>query len=410
MEVNHLTIDERVFEKALRRKLSNETVRILEIKYYCLSEKGLNFLSDLYEIHIRYTVPFDNDKTKETKLEQAINVVVKVEPLNELLRSIISQQDLFDTELKVLCDVLPRIKKFVSHQLGPDLLYGCNDSRILIMENLIERGFIMKDRQKGLSLQHCRLVLQQLARLHAGSVAVFEEDPEIVDSFIDGGILSTKCPKTFIRMMEVSLLRIAEEMKKWSDVKCACTASKLIKLSETIGAECTHIYDYDIDEFCVLNHGDCWINNIMFKENEKGQPVELLLVDYQMSVYTSPAIDLLYFLNICPEFDLKYSQDDYFLKIYLDTLEETMKNIGCKRKPPTMKQLKEAMHKRRLYAVFSGVILYLRMMVDKEDTEDFVLLFDKLSGETRLDVFKNPDAVKLTHKMIPIMNERGYFD
>ena len=79
-------------------------------------------------------------------------------------------------------------------------------------------------------------------------------------------------------MMEVSLLRIAEEMKKWSDVKCACTASKLIKLSETIGAECTHIYDYDVDEFCVLNHGDCWINNIMFKENEKGQPVELLLV------------------------------------------------------------------------------------------------------------------------------------
>lgn len=79
-------------------------------------------------------------------------------------------------------------------------------------------------------------------------------------------------------MMEVSLLRIAEEMKKWSDEKCACTASKLIKLSETIGAECIRIYDYDIDEFCVLNHGDCWINNIMFKENEKGQPVELLLV------------------------------------------------------------------------------------------------------------------------------------
>mgnify|MGYP004573538529 CR=1 FL=1 len=87
-----------------------------------------------------------------------------------------------------------------------------------------------------------------------------------------------------------------------------------------------------------------------------------------------------------------------------------MKDIGCKREPPTMKQLREAMHKRRLYAVFSGVILYLRMMADKEDTEDFVLLFDKLSGETRLDVFKNPDAVKLAHKMIPIMNERGYFD
>ncbi|KOX74964.1 hypothetical protein WN51_12648 [Melipona quadrifasciata] len=308
MEVNHLTLDERVFEKALRKKLSNETARILEIKYYYLSEKGVNFLSDLYEICIKYMVPSNNEITKETKSEQAANVVVKVEPLNELLHSIVSEQDLFDTELKVLRDVLPRIKEFVSHQLGPDLLYGCDVSRIIIMENLIERGFVMKDRQKGLSLLHSRLVVQQLARLHAGSVAVFEK------------------------------------------------------------------------------------------------------IDYQMSVYTSPAVDLLHFLNICPEFDLKYTQDNYYLKIYLDTLEETMKNIGCKRKPPTMKQLKEAMHKRRLYAVFCGVILYLRMMADKEDTEDFVLLFDELSGETKLDVFKNPDAVKLAHKMIPIMNERGYFD
>lgn len=129
-----------------------------------------------------------------------------------------------------------------------------------------------------------------------------------------------------------------------------------------------------------------------------------------MAVYTSPVIDLLYFLNICPEFEVKYDNDDDFLKLYLHTLEETMKNIACKRKPPTMEQLKEAIHKRRIYAVFSGVVLYLRMMGSKEDTEDFEELLTKLLGETKMDVFKNPDAVKLAHKMIPIMNERGYFD
>ena len=87
-----------------------------------------------------------------------------------------------------------------------------------------------------------------------------------------------------------------------------------------------------------------------------------------------------------------------------------MKNIACKRKPPTMEQLKEALHKRRIYAVFSGVVLYLRMMGSKEDTEDFEELLTKLLGETKMDVFRNPDAVKLARKMIPIMNERGYFD
>lgn len=129
-----------------------------------------------------------------------------------------------------------------------------------------------------------------------------------------------------------------------------------------------------------------------------------------MAVYTSPVIDLLYFLNICPEFDVKYDNDDHFLKLYLHTLEEIMKDIACKRKPPTMEQLKEAIHKRRIYAVFSGLVLYLRMMGNKEDTEDFEELLTKLLGETKMDVFRNPDAVKLAHKMIPIMNERGYFD
>ncbi|XP_050477926.1 uncharacterized protein LOC126867485 isoform X2 [Bombus huntii] len=409
MEVNPLKIDEAIIEKALRNKLSDETVRVLEIQLNCMSEKGLNFLSDLYKAHIRYTAS-SIKKKEETKSERSISLVIKAEPLRELSRDIVRQQNLFLIELKVLRDVLPKMKEFVYHQLGPNLLCDFDDPRILVMENLINRGFIMKDRQKGLSFEHCRLVIQQLARLHAGSVAVFEKDPQIIESFIDTGIVSTKCPKAFIRMMEVSLLRIANEIQRWSSEKYTSAANKLIKLSPTIGTRCIDVYNYDVDEFCVLNHGDCWINNLMFRENEKGQPIEVLLVDYQMAVYTSPVIDLLYFLNICPEFHVKYDNDDDFLELYLHTLQETMKNIDCKRKPPTMEQLKEAIHKRRIYAVFSGVVLYLRMMGSKEDTEDFEELLTKLLGETKMDVFRNPDAVKLAHKMIPIMNERGYFD
>lgn len=129
-----------------------------------------------------------------------------------------------------------------------------------------------------------------------------------------------------------------------------------------------------------------------------------------MAVYTSPVIDLLYFLNICPEYTVKYDNDDYFLEVYLNTLNETMANIGCRRKPLTMQQLKEAIHKRRIYAVFSGLILYLRMMANKEDAEHFTKILHKFAGETRLNVFKNPEAVKLAQKMIPVMDERGYFD
>lgn len=174
MEVSHLKIDEAIIEKALRNKLSDETVRVLEIQLNCMSEKGLNFLSDLYKAHIRYTAS-PTKKKEETKSERSISLVIKAEPLRELSRDIVRQQNLFLIELKVLRDVLPKMKEFVYHQLGPNLLCGFDNPRILVMENLINRGFIMKDRQKGLSFEHCRLVIEQLARLHAGSVAVLEK-------------------------------------------------------------------------------------------------------------------------------------------------------------------------------------------------------------------------------------------
>lgn len=39
--------------------------------------------------------------------------------------------------------------------------------------------------------------------------------------------------------------------------------------------------------FTVLNHGDDWINNLMFKFNENGEATEVKLLDYQMSYWVS---------------------------------------------------------------------------------------------------------------------------
>ncbi|XP_076174210.1 uncharacterized protein LOC143150080 isoform X2 [Ptiloglossa arizonensis] len=393
MEVKGWRIGEDVFEKALQHQVPDET--------------EINFFSDLFEATVKYTITSKNEKSQ---LNHSASLIIKVEPSNECSRAILRQQDLFLTELIVVRDVLPKIKEIIGRPIGPQLWYGCDNPPILIMENLLIRKFGMKCRRKGLPFEHCRLVMELLAKFHAGSVAIYEKNPGFIESFRDGGIVSTKCPAAFCRLMEVSLQRIGEAIQQWSDEKCISAAPKLIKLAETVGARCCGVYEYDSNEFCVLNHGDCWVNNLMFKENEKGQPVDLLMVDYQMAVYTSPVIDLLYFLNICPEYTVKYDNDDYFLEVYLNTLNETMANIGCRRKPLTMQQLKEAIHKRRIYAVFSGLILYLRMMANKEDAEHFTKILHKFAGETRLNVFKNPEAVKLAQKMIPVMDERGYFD
>lgn len=37
--------------------------------------------------------------------------------------------------------------------------------------------------------------------------------------------------------------------------------------------------------FKVLNHGDNWLNNMMFRQNEKGESVDVKLLDYQISYW-----------------------------------------------------------------------------------------------------------------------------
>ncbi|XP_054016550.1 uncharacterized protein LOC128896965 [Hylaeus anthracinus] len=402
MDATSCKIDKRVFETVLRREMLDDAINVVDVKELNLSKKGLNFFSELFRVFVKYRSGCGNEKS--------MDAIVKLESSDEYNRDMARRQDMFLVELKMMRDVLPEIKKLVGRPIGPWLLYGSDDPATLVMENLTTRQFVMKCRQKGLPFDHCRQVVQLLAKLHAGSIKLYEKDPEIVESFRNGGVVSAKCPPSYLRLMEVSLLRIGREMLQWSDEKCVRAAAKLINLSKSVGRRCVEVYEYDSNEFCVLNHGDCWINNMMFKENEKGQPVDVLLLDYQMAVYASPVIDLLYFLNICPELDVRYDNDDYFLDVYLGTLRETMETIGCKRKPLTNRQLEETIHKKRIYAVFAGIVLSLRMLANPEDTETFSEALKDRLGETEMDVFKNPDAAKLAKKMIPVMDERGYLD
>lgn len=166
------TIIKQFFKMVLRNELCDETINVLHVKDNSNFVKGTNFLSDFFKVQITYTILSKIDKKMS---EQIADIVVKSEPISGIQLTMVREQGMFIRELTMLSEALPKIEKLVHKQLGPKLWYGSPEFRILVMENLTERGFVMKDRQKGLSMEHCLLVIEQLAKLHAGSVALHEK-------------------------------------------------------------------------------------------------------------------------------------------------------------------------------------------------------------------------------------------
>lgn len=82
-------------------------------------------------------------------------------------------------------------------------------------------------------------------------------------------------------------------------------------------------YDGNSDEkHAVFTHGDCWINNLMFRGKD------LVFIDYQDTRYCSPVNDLTYFIFICTDKSLREKHFDDLIKIYYQSLSKLLNRLG----------------------------------------------------------------------------------
>jgi thiamine kinase-like enzyme len=101
--------------------------------------------------------------------------------------------------------------------------------------------------------------------------------------------------------------------------------------------------------FKILNHGDDWLNNLMFKFNSDGtETEEVKLLDYQMSYWGSPAGDLFYFLISSVQDEFKAKHFDEFIEFYHSELVTSLKKLNFDQYIPTLSELwSELLEKRQ---------------------------------------------------------------
>jgi len=93
------------------------------------------------------------------------------------------------------------------------------------------------------------------------------------------------------------------------------------------------------EEFNVLNHGDAWINNIMFQYDSEGHVKETFLLDHQLTKYGNPAQDLYYFIMSSTQLDIKVDQFDSLIRWYHQNLVEHATLLKYNGFVPSLKEL-----------------------------------------------------------------------
>jgi len=70
---------------------------------------------------------------------------------------------------------------------------------------------------------------------------------------------------------------------------------------------------------CAVLHGDCWLNNMMFKVDPTTKKViDLKFIDLQIVRFGAPALDLIYFLYSCTGADFRKQHETEILRTYVD--------------------------------------------------------------------------------------------
>lgn len=114
----------------------------------------------------------------------------------------------------------------------------------------------------------------------------------------------------------------------------------------------------DPNAFNVLNHGDFWSSNIMANYLSNGEINELLLLDFQICKWGSPAQDLLFFITISAAKDIRVKEFDHFVEIYHEHLVKCLKNLKYEKPLPKLRDLQMSMYKEEntFYGLLSELI------------------------------------------------------
>lgn len=172
-----------------------------------------------------------------------------------------------------------------------------------------------------MTVDHLRLVMQSLGKLHAVSFALKDQQPDKFNELV------SNLSEVFIQKDDPHLRECFTKQAKLvfealSNDEDAHLVSKIKELYKKeaidIAAECI---DLELTaSVYAITYGDAWQNNSMFRYDDNGKPVEVCFLDWQTVRASSPIIDIVYYMFNCTTKELRDIYYDELLQVYHQSL------------------------------------------------------------------------------------------
>ncbi|XP_017140524.1 uncharacterized protein LOC108154687 [Drosophila miranda] len=401
-------LNESYLESLLQSKKKDAGLRITQLDIKPATAKGENYASVMTRVKVTYV------KSGAKTPEEGYYIVKTTYENDPVISSIFSGYQASTTEMLMYEKVLPKLSDLIDGTQEPEKLFAQTlhvdyEHDAIIFEDLAVSKHVLADRLAGFDLEHTHMALRKLAKMHAAAAVLNERQPGVLTK-LDHGIFN-RHTEGFAPFFQNMMIMGAEFADKCPELG-SYYGNKLRALVKRLMEYSTRVYDPQPDEFNTLVHGDFWVNNVMLRYGEKKEPLDMILIDFQFSSWSSPAVDLHYLFNTSLQNKIRFHQQDALIQFYHKVLVDTLKDLKYGGYIPSLRQLVLQLEKGKFIAVSVSFACQAVMVNDQTDDADFNALIqdDERGRNFRRVVYSNKKLQEIVKNLLPAFDRIGLLD
>lgn len=424
------------------------------------SNPGDNYMSIMHAVEINFT---NGEKS---------HILIKCLPNQPTHREFVDESNVFKKEFFVYDFWIPKLQKmqeeigvnppvelpfapYVGGKVANPILVDNDDAACKADDgnnNVVEQhdyivmtdmrtsfGFKMADRCVGADYDHCRLVVEELAKIHAFSWAYKQRNKiklltNIYPNFEEDmftGKTSEQFRPMMIDMMKTCFNTIEKglgsdspaylgALKLETDNYTAEIASLVRKegpdeeyLESRLRIKPAHDPNYNSEPWLLGCHGDCWLNNMLFKyDEETGKPEKVTLVDLQLYREGCPTTDLIYFFFTSTTSETRRNHEEALIRLYHDKFLEYCTELKCEPLPGfNLSSLKRRFRNAKVMGFLWSMQLLTVVLKEPEKVINIAEMDQKQdANEMFSNILGDSDTNTILRKRLSEMTQELYED